>query len=259
MGKNRKEKLKKFCVVAFFFRFLVLVRWQETLFFFSVSVRSAPNSFFLFQFWFVPSKHFSFSSPSNAHAMTILASLCLFLLFFGGVRLDFGEDLTIKRPVLEITTCESPIAAGPVLVDRNGVHEDHYIVVSGGLENNELLVPSKKSFSIGYGTTAFLAKACVREFGPDIYSRFYLLGKTIQYTVDLSYCSCGCNMALYLVSMPGCHPGDAGLFFSSLFFYSLVFLLYFILLSLSLFVFLFLSLDSPSFPPTKNDFHIFLR
>ena len=40
-------------------------------------------------------------------------------------------------------------------------------------------------------------------YAPDIYYAPNLLGGSIEYDVNLSQASCGCNIALYLVQMPG--------------------------------------------------------
>jgi len=43
---------------------------------------------------------------------------------------------------------------------------------------------------------------------PDSYVHFELLGKELSYTIDLGGVGCGCNAALYWVSMPGYSSGN---------------------------------------------------
>jgi len=57
---------------------------------------------------------------------------------------------------------------------------------------------------------AYFANSCSNGFyNPADYLAFNLLGKTMQYTTDLSGSGCGCNAALYLTSMHhNVHPGE---------------------------------------------------
>ena len=50
---------------------------------------------------------------------------------------------------------------------------------------------------------AYLSSSCgpPGSYDHSSYAKFNLLGKRFSYTVDLSAADCGCNAALYLVSM----------------------------------------------------------
>ena len=65
-------------------------------------------------------------------------------------------------------------------------------------------VASATGFSLPHSGRAYLAtkNECGR-FSPDMYYAPNLLGGSIEYDFDLSQASCGCNAALYLISMPG--------------------------------------------------------
>ena len=85
--------------------------------------------------------------------------------------------------------------------------------VSGAVNRPVTLVTVGGSSRLGAGTRLnagrmvlnawsryYLADAC-GPF-PQAYSAWQLGGRTISYTVDLSNAGCGCNAAVYLVSMP---------------------------------------------------------
>ena len=48
-----------------------------------------------------------------------------------------------------------------------------------------------------------IAETGASAYGPNIFMKYKLLGKTLSYTVDLSSIGCSCNSAFYLVTMPG--------------------------------------------------------
>lgn len=52
------------------------------------------------------------------------------------------------------------------------------------------------------GARAYLASGCTEgSYNHSAYAAWALLGKTLSFTVDLSAAGCGCNVAMYLVSM----------------------------------------------------------
>ena len=52
------------------------------------------------------------------------------------------------------------------------------------------------------GSRGYLAHASCEDANlPEDYMKESLVGKTLSYTTDLSAATCGCNAALYLVSM----------------------------------------------------------
>jgi hypothetical protein len=106
--------------------------------------------------------------------------------------------------------CQNSIMAGTISVNMDGVMTDNYVAVSGGTQYNQVTVSSGNNISLTHNTRAYFANKCVNNFASDMFTWFHLLGKTIQFTVDLSNVGCGCNAALYLVSMPGCSSGESG-------------------------------------------------
>jgi hypothetical protein len=71
--------------------------------------------------------------------------------------------------------------------------------------NAQQLASSGASFSVRYNTRAYLTKSC-GGWSPNNFYQMQLLDKTLSVDVDLSTVSCGCNIAFYLVSMPGYTP-----------------------------------------------------
>lgn len=64
------------------------------------------------------------------------------------------------------------------------------------------LEPLTSSESSRNGARAYLARSCTEgAYNHSAYAALALLGKTLSFTVDLSAAGCGCNVAMYLVSM----------------------------------------------------------
>jgi len=61
---------------------------------------------------------------------------------------------------------------------------------------------SGSQLALGYNHRVYFTGQCVYNFAPLIYKPLFVLGQTLQYTVDVSRVSCGCKASLYLVSMP---------------------------------------------------------
>lgn len=61
-------------------------------------------------------------------------------------------------------------------------------------------VPSDH-FEIGFNARVYLTES--QTWDPNAYFSPKLLGGSMEYDVDLSQATCGCNAALYMISMPG--------------------------------------------------------
>lgn len=94
--------------------------------------------------------------------------------------------------------CDNKIMGGTISFN-NGKSRAN-VVQSGG--RSGWLHVQGDSLQMPYGPRLYLADKCQDTFSPDMYTRFYLLDKTFSYTVDLSSVGCGCNAALYMISMP---------------------------------------------------------
>jgi len=66
-------------------------------------------------------------------------------------------------------------------------------------------------YNMGFNGRTYLSTS--QDWNKDNYFRPNLLGGSMEYDVDLSQVSCGCNAALYTIRMPG--VGSNGLPFES--------------------------------------------
>eukprot|EP01120_Amphizonella_sp_Union-15-10_P013622 TRINITY_DN635_c0_g1_i1.p1 TRINITY_DN635_c0_g1~~TRINITY_DN635_c0_g1_i1.p1 ORF type:complete len:315 (-),score=61.11 TRINITY_DN635_c0_g1_i1:34-978(-) len=97
--------------------------------------------------------------------------------------------------------CNNGIVAGTVNF-YNGSNAVSDIIQSGGTRYGGISV-SGNTITIKHNTRSYFGvSSCPGSFDPSVYLPFYLLDKTLSFDVDLSQASCGCNAALYLVSMP---------------------------------------------------------
>jgi len=80
-----------------------------------------------------------------------------------------------------------------------------YLSASYNAQQLASTATSGTSFSVKYNTRAYLTKSC-GGWSPSNFYQMQLLDKTLSVDVDLSTVSCGCNIAFYLVSMPGYTP-----------------------------------------------------
>lgn len=97
--------------------------------------------------------------------------------------------------------CNSPIVAGQVPVTIDGVAANWSIAVSG--TDMSGVTVSAGAMTMQHDFRAYLVDACPQSFSAQMYNtRLELLGKRLNYTVDLSTAGCACNAALYLVHMP---------------------------------------------------------
>ena len=138
--------------------------------------------------------------------------LYLVVLLFG-VQLvrcddDYANQSWVEDHDIEsrATECHSQFGTGPLFINYDGKRKSsHFLVTQGQVE-----ITSKDSFTMSHGTVTYLTKKCLRALTQDMYEVFKLLGKTFQFTVDLSHAPCGCNVALYLAGMPSCNRGWKG-------------------------------------------------
>ena len=145
-----------------------------------------------------------------------------FLLLLQGENIS--GQLLPTRPELfvpeEFEKCKTRNTVGPLQIDHDGVYKDHFLIVSGGVGSHSLEVSDdKKTATVAHGTRAYIANSCAESFSKDVFTQFHLLNRTLEFTTDLSRVGCACNMAVYLVSMPGCGKSWGGkmIFFFFLF------------------------------------------
>jgi hypothetical protein len=115
--------------------------------------------------------------------------------------------------------CNSPLVAGTLPVTINGVTSPWTVVAQGAAKG--VAIAGGRMTMLhdyrGYLLDLSSGDGCPQDWDPALYARrLQLLGTQLNYTVDLSTSGCGCNTALYLVSMPGHNssqqpaPGQGG-------------------------------------------------
>jgi hypothetical protein len=65
----------------------------------------------------------------------------------------------------------------------------------------EINQSSSDSYDMGWNGRAYLSTK--QDWDPNAYFKPKLLGGSLEYDIDMSQISCGCNAALYLIGMPG--------------------------------------------------------
>merc|ERR1712127_266062 len=96
--------------------------------------------------------------------------------------------------------CSGTVAFGGY-GDVSVVSADRY---SPPMASGDTIVVSRS-----HGRGYFADMCAAGPYSNEEYLALNLLGKTMRYTVDLSGAGCGCNVALYLVSMrQNAAPGD---------------------------------------------------
>jgi len=99
-----------------------------------------------------------------------------------------------------VSACNTAIIAGDMSIIVNGQTQTTYVAQSGGVWGG--VSPSGNALSIKHDTRAYLTSDCIDSFSPSMFTTIPLLDKTLSFDVSLASISCGCNVALYLVSMP---------------------------------------------------------
>jgi len=117
--------------------------------------------------------------------------------------------------LISIATTTSNIVWGPITWSNAGRSTQSYI--AGG---NGGVIASGSSLTLQhqYQPRVYVVNTAeANSFTEGMFQKFYLLGQSIQFTVDLSTTGCGCNAAFYLVAMPQsgssdfyCDANDAG-------------------------------------------------
>jgi len=95
-------------------------------------------------------------------------------------------------------------ASCPGTLDVNGVNGGgiQLIPTGWGLSDPKNIKVNGGNLTTTMGSRAYFADSCTAgTYDNKQYTAFQLLGKTLHYNVDLSAADCGCNSALYLVSM----------------------------------------------------------
>jgi len=95
--------------------------------------------------------------------------------------------------------CNTATIVGPISVNAGG--GETYIAQSGGTIVGGIHI-NGNALTVEHNRRVYLASTCANDFGPNIFKNFMLLDKTLSFNADLSQVGCGCNAALYLVSMP---------------------------------------------------------
>lgn len=118
--------------------------------------------------------------------------------------------------------CNSPLVAGTLPVTIDGVTTQWTVVAAGAAKGVAIAggAMTMQHDYRGYLVDLSAGDGCPQAWDPSLYDRrLQLLGKQLNYTVDLSTSGCGCNAALYLVGMPGHNssqqpaPGQGGDFY----------------------------------------------
>jgi len=129
----------------------------------------------------------------------------LLLLLGDYIRTCFGrrEATTLPLTIFALVSadCTNGIMAGQLNIQQNGASTPVYVSQSGGTQYGGVTV-SGTSITLAHNVRAYLSNQCASSFAPDMFTWFFLLGKTLSYTADLSQVGCACNAAFYLVGMP---------------------------------------------------------
>jgi len=98
--------------------------------------------------------------------------------------------------------CINGIMAGTLTYTNNSKAEISYIAQTGGTRTGGITL-SGNAITLKHNIRAYLAAPnCASSFQSNIFLPLYLLDRTLSFTADLGQVGCGCNAALYLVSMP---------------------------------------------------------
>jgi len=104
--------------------------------------------------------------------------------------------------------CQNSVIAGQFNINNKGTQTAVTVPQSGGTKTGGISV-SGNSIKISHNVRGYFGNSCVTSFQPTMYYNLSLLDKTLSYTVDLSQANCGCNAAVYLVSMPAYNQGGS--------------------------------------------------
>jgi len=77
-----------------------------------------------------------------------------------------------------------------------------YVMDNALNDHGEVVKVSGNSITLGHGPRVYLSSRCDKTISPDMFLKLNLMGKTMEYDLDLSKVGCGCNAAFYFVSMP---------------------------------------------------------
>lgn len=98
-------------------------------------------------------------------------------------------------------TCSSPIVSGVMPITVDGTTESWAVAVSGS--DTSGVTVSDGVLTMQHNYRAYFVPGCPQSFTPSAFqTRMPLLGKQLNFTVDLSSAGCGCNVAFYAVFMP---------------------------------------------------------
>jgi hypothetical protein len=104
-------------------------------------------------------------------------------------------------PLSSPQPCHNDFMVGELLLsDPSGTPS--YIIQSGGTLNGSMTTTDNRLI-IPHNFRSYLVNQCAPSFSAEIFKSFKLLDGSIRFTVDVSEVGCGCNAAVYLVTMPG--------------------------------------------------------
>lgn len=109
--------------------------------------------------------------------------------------------LSILFTVAVHADCVNKISVGNLNVVVDGKTQQLPVVQSGGTTGPRVTVDGNNT-ELSHDARVYIGSECDGQFKPTSFYLFKLMDKTITYTADLSQVGCGCNAALYLISMP---------------------------------------------------------
>ena len=112
--------------------------------------------------------------------------------------------------LLALLSAAAPLAAGqgaatkcvgPLPLSVDGAAETWSVITNAGASG---ISTSNASVTMAHNDRAYIVSQCLMAFSPDLYAKNWrLLGRALNFTVDISSSGCACNVAFYMVSMPG--------------------------------------------------------
>jgi len=105
---------------------------------------------------------------------------------------------TIGSTLPSLVQCNTGIIVNSI--DAN-LGRQVYIAQTGGTKYGGISVAGN-SVTLQHNTRGYIASQCDNSFTPNTFFPIKLLDKTISFSVNLNQIGCGCNAAMYLVSMP---------------------------------------------------------
>jgi hypothetical protein len=97
-------------------------------------------------------------------------------------------------------SCSSPVVAGQVTALVDGIATPLAVLT----EAPAGFKVDATGVALAHNYRGYLVRGCPSQFSADAYAQpLVLLGRNLNYTVELSTVGCGCNAAFYFSAMPG--------------------------------------------------------